>query len=74
MAIDRLVEEIRKLTPKQKNELFRKLGIASIPEPKKEELRGGPDDPMAELIGMFEGPGTGSRKYKEDLYGGKKPL
>ncbi|AEG14133.1 MULTISPECIES: hypothetical protein [Desulfofundulus] len=68
MAVERLVEEIKKLTPKQKEELFRKLGITLPIE--NEEFRGGPDDPLAELIGMFKGPGTGSRKYKEDLYGG----
>ncbi len=73
MAIERLAEEIRKLTPQQKKELFRKLEI-TLPETEKEELRGGPDDPLAELIGMFKGPGTGSRKYKEDLYGGERPL
>ncbi|MGD0621626.1 MAG: hypothetical protein ABSA82_04070 [Thermacetogeniaceae bacterium] len=73
MAIERLVEEIRKLTPKQKEELFRKLGI-SLSKPEDEELLGGPDDPLAELIGMVKGPGTGSRKYKEDLYGGERPL
>jgi len=73
MAINKLVEKIEKLTPKQKAELFRKLGI-SMPDASKDELRGGPSDPLAELISMFEGPGTGSRKYKEDLYGGKKPL
>jgi len=73
MAIERLAEEIRRLTPQQKKELFRKLEIA-LPDPEKEESRGGPDDPLAELIGMFKGPGTGSRKYKEDLYGGERPL
>ncbi|BAF58582.1 MAG: hypothetical protein HPY89_05935 [Pelotomaculum sp.] len=72
MAIDRLVEEIRKLSPKQKEELFRKLGI-TIPVD-EDKLRGGPDDPLSELIGIFKGPGTGSEKYKEDLYGGKRPL
>lgn len=56
MAIERLAEEIRKLTPQQKEELFRKLGIAA-PNQQKEELRGGPDDPLAELIGMFKGLG-----------------
>jgi hypothetical protein len=61
-AVERLVEEIRKLNPQQKKELFRKLGIAPV-EPEKEEFRGGPDDPLAELIGMFKGPSTGSRKY-----------
>lgn len=71
MAVERLIEEIKKLTPKQKEELFRRLGIA-LPLTEKEELRGGPDDPLAELIGMFKGPGTGSRKYKEDLYGGER--
>jgi hypothetical protein len=73
IAIEELVEEIRKLTPKQKEELFHKPGI--IPsKPEEEKLLGGHDDPLAELIGMVKGPGTGSRKYKEDLYGGGKPL
>lgn len=71
-AVEHLVEEIRKLDPQQKKELFRKLGITPV-EP-EDEFRGGPDDPLAELIGMFKGPGTGSFKYKEDLYGGKRPL
>jgi len=73
MAIDKLVEEIKKLAPKQKAELFQKLGI-SIPDKRKGELRGGPDDPLAELIGIFKGPGDGSRNYEEDIYGGNKPL
>lgn len=73
MAIERLIEEIKKLTPQQKKELFRRFGFA-LPEPEKEEMRGGPDDPLTELIGMLKGPGTGSHKYKEDLYGGQKPL
>lgn len=73
MSVERLAEEIRKLNPKQKEELFHLLGITPS-EPEKEELRGGPDDPLAELIGMYKGPGTGSRKYKEDLYGSQKPL
>lgn len=73
MSVERLAEEIRKLTPKQKEELYHILGIAAS-ESEKEELRGGADDPLSELIGMFKGPGTGSRKYKEDLYGGQKPL
>lgn len=73
MAVERLVEEIKKLTPQQKKELFRKFGF-TYPEPENEEIRGGSDDPLTELIGMLKGPGTGSRKYKEDLYGGQKPL
>ncbi|GBF34177.1 hypothetical protein DCCM_3289 [Desulfocucumis palustris] len=72
MAVDRLVEEIRKLTPKQKEELFLKLGMPDFL--KNDKNRGGDDDPLAELIGMFEGPGDGSQRYKEDLYGGKRPL
>lgn len=72
MAVDRLVEEIRKLTQKQKEDLFRKLGISF--HQKEDLLKGGPDDPLAELIGMVKGPGNGSQGYKEDLYGGKRPL
>lgn len=71
MAIERLVEEIKKLNSQQKKELFRRLGL-SLPELENQELRGGLDDPLAELIGMFKGPGTGSQKYKEDLYGREK--
>jgi len=42
MSIGRLIEEIKKLNPKQKEELFHKLGV--IPsETEKEELRGGTD-------------------------------
>jgi hypothetical protein len=38
-------------------------------------MSGGPDNPLAELIGMVKnGPSNGSRKYREDLYGGEKPL
>lgn len=73
MAVEHLVEEIGKLTPQQKEELFRRLEITLL-TPERQELRGGPDDPLAELIGMFKGPGTGSRKYKGDLYGGQRPL
>jgi len=73
MAIERLIEEIQKLTPQQKKELFRRFGF-TLPEPEKEEMRGGSDDPLTELIGMLKGTGSGSRKYKEDLYGGQKPL
>ena len=71
MSVGHLIEEIKKLNPKQKEELFHKLGVIPF-EPEKEELRGGADDPLAELIGIFKGPGTGSRKYKEDLYGSQK--
>jgi len=73
MAIERLVEEIKKLTPQQKKELFERFGF-DFHTSEKEEIRGGSDDPLTELIGMFNGPGIGSRKYKEDLYGGQKPL
>lgn len=53
MAIERLAEEIRKLTPQQKEELFRRLGITPSKQA-EEEFRGGPDDPLAKLIGMFK--------------------
>lgn len=61
MSIDRLIEEIKKLSPKQKGELFRKLGI-SIP-PNDDKLRDGPNDPLSELIGMVKEPGTRSQHY-----------
>ena len=45
MAIERLIEEIQKLTPKQKKELFSRFGFA-LPEPEKDEMRGRSDDPL----------------------------
>lgn len=72
MSIERLADEIKKLSPNEKKQLFKLLGI-TLPE--KEQLRGGPDDPLAKLIGMVKnGPSEGSRKYEEDLYGGERPL
>jgi len=70
MAIERLAEEIRKLTPKQREELFKMLGMP-VPD---DEKRGGPNDPFSRLIGKVNGPKNGSQRYKEDLYGGKPPL
>ncbi|TDA65877.1 MAG: hypothetical protein D9V47_12340 [Clostridia bacterium] len=71
MSVDRLVEEIRRLSPKEQKELFKKLGLRAAPADKQ---RGGPSDPFSRLIGKVDGPGTGSRHYKEELYGGKAPL
>jgi hypothetical protein len=64
MAIDKLYEEIKRLPLKQKKELFKRLGL----EPKKTRA-------LDELIGIADGPkDKGSHTYKEDLYGGPKPL
>lgn len=64
MAIDKLYEEIKRLPQKQKKELFERLGL----EPKKPKA-------LDELIGMADAPkNKGSHTYKEDLYGGPKPL
>jgi len=64
MAIDKLYEEIKRLPLKQKKELFKRLGL----EPKKPKA-------LDELIGIADGsPDKGSHTYKEDLYGGPKPL
>ena len=63
MAIDKLYEEIKLLPLKQK-ELFKRLGL----EPKKPKA-------LDELIGIADGPkDKGSHTYREDLYGGSKPL
>ncbi|MEW5953748.1 MAG: hypothetical protein AB1815_08425 [Bacillota bacterium] len=70
MAVERLLEEIKKLSAKQKEELLQKLGL--MPLALKENLRGGKDDPLAEIIGIGEGPENGSTTYKEDLYGNKR--
>ena len=72
MAIERLIEEIQKLTPKQKEELFHRLGVF-FPSAENKQ-RGGEDDPFSELIGLIKGPGKGSISYKDDLYGNKRPL
>jgi len=64
MAIDKLYEEIKRLPLKKKKELFKRLGL----EPKKTRA-------LDELIGIADGPkNKGSHTYKEDLYGGPKPL
>ncbi|MCR4419272.1 MAG: hypothetical protein NUV99_03910 [Clostridia bacterium] len=68
MAVNRLLQEIRKLSPKEQKELFRKLGLVPAQAARQ---RGGPGDPFIRLIGKVDGPGTGSRHYEEELYGGK---
>ncbi|MCG9969966.1 hypothetical protein L9W92_18400 [Pelotomaculum terephthalicicum JT] len=70
MAIERLAEEIRKLTPSQREKLF-KMFNTPVSE---DEKRGGPNDPFSRLIGKVNAPKDGSQRYKEDLYGGKAPL
>ena len=72
LAIERLIEEIQKLAPKQKEELFHRLGLF-FPAAKNQQ-RGGEDDPFSELIGLIKGPGKGSINYKDDLYGNKRHL
>lgn len=72
MSIEDLANEIKKLSPHERKQLFKLLGITL---PDLDEFRGGHDDPLAKLIGMVKtGPSDGSKKYKEDLYGGNKPL
>ncbi|HHW40115.1 MAG TPA: hypothetical protein GXX19_03025 [Syntrophomonadaceae bacterium] len=71
MSIERLENEIRKLRPHEREELFRRLGIL---KGKEEKRRGGPDDPLAKLIGIVEISSDSSKRYKEDLYGGRTPL
>jgi len=61
MAIDRLVEEIKKLSPKQKEELFRKLGITF---PANEH------NPLLGIIGIAKNcPEDGAEKHDRYLYG-----
>jgi len=68
MAVERLIEEIQKLSLKEKRELLQKLGILADTI-KKEQFRGGSDDPLVELMGIGEGPEDGSIRYKDYLYG-----
>lgn len=43
MSIERLADEIKKFSPNERKQLFKLLGI-TLPE--KDQLRGGPDDPL----------------------------
>jgi len=72
MSVDRVVEEFKKLTPREQKELLRRLS-AFVTVPRK-RAQGKEEDPLAAIIGIFDGPGTGSTSYKEDLYGGTRPL
>jgi len=57
---------IKQLPAYQKKELYKRLGI----EPKQEKEKF-----LDELIGIAGGPkNKGSHTYKEDLYGGQRPL
>ena len=69
MTLEQLAAEIDRLRPRQRRELLRILGVSSVAE----ENRGGPKDPFSKLIGKLSGPGTGSRRYRDDLYGGNRP-
>jgi len=70
VAIEHLAEEIKKLTARQRKELFKLLEV----EMPGSEKRGGPNDPFTRLIGKIDGPERGSIQYREDLYGGETPL
>jgi hypothetical protein len=63
VSVQRLVKEIEKLSPRERRELIRRI----LPAEKRGRREAG--DPLADIIGIFEGPGTGSQRYKEDLYG-----
>lgn len=69
VAVEKIIEEIKKLSTKQKKELLQKLSLM-LPV-SRENLRGGKDDPLVEIIGIGEGPENGSKTYKDDLYGNK---
>ena len=70
MTVRQLASEIEKLKPEQRRKLLRMLRI-SLPD---DAPRGGPNDPLSRLIGMCSGVKDGSARYKEDLYGGDRPL
>lgn len=64
--VEELYNAIRRLPPDLKKELYKRLGVI---EPEKTATA------LDELVGIAGGPkGKGSRTYKEDLYGGSRPL
>jgi len=66
--VDGIYEIIKKLPPYQRKELYERLGVEPTQEKNKEKA-------LDELIGIAKGPKReGSRTYKEDLYGGPRPL
>jgi hypothetical protein len=65
-SVDKIYEMIKQLPAHQKKELYERLGVA--PKQEKEKFLDG-------LIGIAGGPkNKGSHTYKEDLYGGSRPL
>lgn len=65
--VNRIYELIKELPPHLQKELYERLG-AEIKGKKKKKV-------LDELIGIAGGPkNKGSRTYKEDLYGGSRPL
>jgi len=70
MTLRQLATEIEKLKPGQRDKLMKMLE-----KPREtEHWRGSPDDPFSKFIGKFRGSKSGSLTYKEDLYGGDRPL
>ncbi|WP_297201221.1 hypothetical protein [Thermanaeromonas sp.] len=64
--VEELYNAIRRLPPDLKKELYPRLGVI---KPEKTIMA------LDELIGIASGPkGKGFRTYKEDLYGGLRPL
>lgn len=70
MTLKQLAQEIDRLKPRERERLLRILTV-STPE---DEKRGGSGDPFSRLIGKFTGAQRGSLDFKEDLYGGDRPL
>ncbi|MEW6425999.1 MAG: hypothetical protein AB1523_14905 [Bacillota bacterium] len=66
--VDRIYEMIKELPLHLQKELYERLGVEL-----KEGKKGG--KVLGELIGIAGGTkNKGSRTYKEDLYGGPRPL
>jgi len=73
MAVERIIEEVKKLSPREQKRLFDLM--------KKEVLRisevdGGDNGRIAlkKLDGLISDPEGGSHTYEEDIYGGPAPL
>lgn len=66
--VDRIYDMIRELPLHLKKELYEFLELEIKKAKKKEKV-------LDELIGLAGGPkNKGSKTYKEDLYGGPRPL
>jgi len=73
MAIEKILEEVKKLSPQERKKLVHLIEKENEPIFKEKE----PEKSMAalkKLIGLISDPEGGSHTYEKDLYGGPGPL